>query len=94
MTAIPAKPSGDIVGDFGGEVLSATLHFVLGNVKEQTPPRTIGLTEVPLPIETTQILRPERDRQLEVDRDRDLSSDEIQLAAGQCFGHLGDQPLR
>src|SRR4029078_11674746 len=69
VAAIPAKAPGHVVGDFGVEVLSATLHLNLRDVEEQTPPRTIGLTEMPLPIEATQILRPERDVQMKINRE-------------------------
>ena len=80
VTAIPSKPAGNLVRDLTHNVLPLGLGVSGGNVKEQLTPRTIWFAEVVLPAQRTQILRPQRQGEHDINRNRNLGFDEPNAA--------------
>ena len=63
------------------------------DVEEQAALRAVRLAEVPPPVETAEILWPERDGELEIDGDRHLGLDEVDPARLQVLCDLRHELL-
>ena len=94
VLAVPAKPTGNMIGDFGGEVVFLRLRLCLRDMEQQLPFQAIRLEEVFLPVQPTEVLRPERDSELDLDGYGHLGLDEVDFAHSQFLCDLRDQPFR
>ena len=78
---VPAQALGHLRRDLGDVVLPPGLGLRGRDVQDQTALRAVRLAEVPCPVKRAEILRPDRRREQDVDRDRDLRRDVAKPAA-------------
>ena len=94
VTAIPSKAAGNLVRDLADNVLPFSFGIPGGNVKEQLAPRTIWFAEVLMPAQRTQVLRPQRQGEQDIDCDRNLGFDEPNATGLEILCNFPHELLR
>ena len=93
MSAIPSNAARNFVRNLPNDVLSFGLRMPRRNVKDQLTTWTIRLSEVVLPVQRAEVLRPERHGEQDINRDCHLGLDESNAALLEILGNFPHQLL-